>query len=454
MTDNYEGKKEMKQYMRRLLILAVPIILSNIISQLQMIVDRIFLGHADSMYMSALGNVTSPVWTTMSFCFSLVMGASILISQSVGAGEKENVEEYAGAMIKYNNIIPVLLFFFWMFFPEPVFRLMGVSENVMPLCLSYVRWYSPVFLLIGMGGSLSVILQTSNYTQPLVVYGLLRSGINIFLDWVLIFGKFGMPAMGIQGAALGTGIAEYLGAVYIFIVFIKSKKLITRPSFSAVRKSHFKTYFKSAKLGVNVALEDFAWNVGNLILIRILNSINELAAGIYTIVFGVEVLAIVVVGAVGSATMTITSEATGKKDLSQYKGVCICAYGLCLIVAAVMIICGFAFPEQILALFTKDASIIKTSGIYLLLVGINLLSKSANIIVGNAIRGSGNTKWMLYTQIFGTVWIVSVASFLVYVCRLGILGVFLAALIDEAVRALINLWKYLRIVKNCKAEGK
>lgn len=83
----------------------------------------------------------------------------------------------------------------------------------------------------------------------------------------------------------------------------------------------------------------------------------------------------------------------------------------------------------------------------MLLIGINLFSKSGNIIIGNAIRGSGNTKWMLFTQIFGTICIVGVASVLVFVCRLGILGVFLAVLLDEGVRALINFWKYLRIVK-------
>lgn len=440
-------KNNYKQYLRRLLIIAVPIILSNIIGQLQMLIDRIFLGHADDLYMSALSNVTTPMWATMSFCFSLVAGASILISQSVGAGDREHIEEYAGAMIKYNNIIPVLLFLFWLFLSEPVFKIMGVSENLMPMCLSYARFYAPVFLLAGMGGSLSVILQTSNYTQPLVAYGIIRAGLNIVLDYILIFGKLGFPALGIKGAAIGTTIAEYLGAIFISYVILTSKKLGTRPSMRGIKKAKMSTYLTSAKLGINTAFEDFAWNLGNLLLIRILNTINEFAAGIYSIIFGVEVLAVVIVGAIGSGTMTLTSEATGKKDLAQYKGVCICAYALCMIVAALMIILALTIPEQIIALFTKDTSVITTSSIYLLIVGINLFSKSANIIVGNGIRGSGDTRWMLYTQMFGTISIVSVAAFFVYVCKLGITGIFLAVLVDEAVRALINLWKYLRIIK-------
>lgn len=436
--------------MKRLLSIAVPIILNNIIAQLQMIIDRIFLGHANDLYMSALGNVSSPVWTTMSFCNSLVMGASILISQSVGAGKKDGIGEYAGAMMKYNNIIPVFLFFFWMIFSKPVFMLLGVADNVMPLCLSYVRWYAPLFLLVGLSGSLGVILQTSNYTKPLVVYGIIRSGINIILDYVLIFGKFGLPALGIQGAAIGTVIAEYLGAIYIAFVFFRSNRLVTRPTWMEVKTSHVRSFLHAAKLGINIALEDFAWNIGNLILIRILNSINEYAAGIYTIIFSVEVLAVVIIGAIGSGTMTLTSEATGKNDLSQYKGTAICAYGICTLVTILIIIGAIAFPDEILSLFTSDTDVITSSGIYLILIGFNLFSKSVNIIVGNAIRGSGNTKWMLYTQMFGTVWLVCVASFFVFVCKLGILGVFLAVMADEGVRALINLWKYLRIVKGWK----
>ena len=124
-----------KKYFRPLMAIAVPIMLSNVISQLQMIIDRIFLGQMNPLYMSALGNVNSPMWTTMSFCISLTTGASILISQNVGSGKKNDVEKYAASLIKWNNIIPVLLFFFWIFCGEYVFHAMGASENLMPMCL-------------------------------------------------------------------------------------------------------------------------------------------------------------------------------------------------------------------------------------------------------------------------------------------------------------------------------
>ena len=208
-----------KIYLKKLLYIAVPIILSNIIGQLQMLIDRVFLGRMNSMYMSALGNVNSPVWTTMSFCFSIVTGASILISQGVGAGDTEKTREYASSMMKWSNVLPVLLFLFWTFCSRWVFQMMGVSDTVMKMCLGYIRFYAPIFLVIGMESSCMVILQTSNYTKPLVLFGIVRAGLNVLLDWILIFGKFGLPALGIEGAAIATTIAEYAGFLYAMYVY-------------------------------------------------------------------------------------------------------------------------------------------------------------------------------------------------------------------------------------------
>ena len=98
-------------------------------------------------------------------------------------------------------------------------------------------------------------------------------------------------------------------------------------------------------------------------------------------------------------------------------------------------------------MFSSDEQIITGCGIYLIMVCINLFGKSGNIIVGSGIKGNGDTKWMLCTQIFGTVLVVTSACLFVYVFKLGIIGVFMAVIVDEATRSLINLGKFLRIVE-------
>lgn len=436
------------KYLKKLLTIAVPIMLSDAISQFQMIIDRIFLGRMNDLYMSALGNVTSPMWTTMSCCYSLAMGASILISQNVGADNRKNVEAYASSLIKWNSLLPFLLFFFWMFCARPFYGLMGVSENIMPLCLTYTKYYAPVFLVLGLECAFTNILQTSNYTKPMIFFGIIRAGSNILLDWILIFGRFGFPQLGIAGAAIATTIAEFIGFLFMFIVILKTKTLGTKPPLRSILSAPFRPFFESVKLGTNAALEDFGWNFGNLVLIRILNSIDDKAAGIYAIVFSVEVLVVVMIGAIGRGTMTLSGEAKGSGDLKQYKSVCKIAYLLSAGISVVTLVVCALFPQQILGLFTKDQTIITGCGIYLLLVCLNLYGKSGNIIIGNSIRGSGNTIWMLGTQLFGTVLVIAAAAFLVYGLHLGIIGVFFSVIVDEGTRALINLWKLRRIMRD------
>ena len=434
------------EYKNKLVKIFVPIMLSNLIAQIQMFIDRIFLGRMDILYMSAVGNATAPMWTTMSFVFSMSMGASILISQSVGEKDIEKAKDYAASLIKCHNVIPVLLFLFWIFCSPLVFKLMGVSENVMKPCVTYTRLYAPVYLITGLYASYSVVFQTSNYTKPLVAYGILRSVLNIILDYLLIFGNFGFPRMEIAGAALGTTIAEYVGAGYLFYVTITKKKMFfTSPGLKRILGAQVRPYIKSIKLGIPTACEDFLWNIGNLCIIRILNSINETAAGIYSMVFTVEILFVVVIGSIGNGTMTLTGEATGAKDMKLYRSVVKTAIQWSFLVSAFALIFVSLFPRLTLSLFTTDKDVIEMSVIFIILVAVNLFGKSGNIIIGNGIRGYGDTKWMFFTQILGTVGVIGLSCLCVFVFKLGMLGVFIAVLCDEAVRAVINFVRFLKI---------
>lgn len=318
---------------------------------------------------------------------------------------------------------------------------MGVSENIMPLCMEYTRYFLPIFLILGFESALPVIMQTSNFTKPLIFFGIIRSSLNIILDYALIFGNFGLPALGIKGAAIATVIAEYAGVFIPLPFFFNQKNLPTLPHFSQILKAPFFSYFHTVKLGINTALEDFTWNFGNLMMMRLLNTISEMAAGIYSIIFSVEILAVVIIGSIGNGTLTLTGEAKGKKNAAEFKSACRISYGLSAIVSLITLILCIIFPRQVVSLFTKETSIIDQCSLFLIFMSLNLFSKSGNIIIGNAIRGFGAPQWMFYTQIFGTIFVISLGCLFVLVLHLGISGVFFAVLLDEFVRFMINAVK-------------
>lgn len=436
-----------RRYGRNLIMIAFPIMISNLITQLQMIIDKIYLGRLDISCMSAVGNATSPIWTTLSFCFTISTGATILMSQATGAGNRERAKAIAASMLKCNNYLSIALFLFWLLFSEPVFRLMGVDESIMSMAVSYARIYSPVFILIGIGASIMSILQVNEKTQIMIAYGLVRSIANIILDYVMIFGKFGCPALGVSGAALATTIAEYLGDAVILVYFLRSKELWLRPSVKEILKAKAGLFFSSIKLGLPAACEEFAWSIGNLYMIVMLNRISVEAAGIYTIVFSVECIPVVVFGALGNATLTLSGRETGAEHVKGVSEIVLTSLSYCTLMAVINLAAFLAIPKAILTLFTSDASIIAMSAGFLLIVGINMFPKMGNMIVGSGIRGFGDTRWMLFTQCIGTVFIIIVASVLVIGLKLGMVCLFWLVVADETLRCVINSVKLRSIDK-------
>ena len=437
-------------YVKRILAIAFPIMLSNLISQLQMLIDRVFIGRLSLESMSAVGNASTPMWTTMSVMFSLTTGATILVSQAYGAGENERARTVLAALFKYNNVMGIVLFLFWFLCPQVAFRLMGVDESIISMSIDYAKYFAPIFILTGIGASVSCLLEVSQKTQIMIWYGVSRSLTNIVLDYVMIFGHFGFPAMGVKGAALATTIAELLGDMIVLVYVLRAKELKIKPSISQTIESKLRPYLDTIRLGLPAACEDFAWNMGSLYLIVMLNKVSVETAGIHSIIFGVELIAVVLVSSIGTATLTLSGFETGSKNP---KGVWVVALNSAFLswgISLVNLIVFIIFPAQILGLFTKDAAVINAAPLYLLIVGLDLFPKSGNIIFGSGIKGYGEPSWMLKTQLFGTAFVVILSTVMVMVFHMGITEIFCLVVVDETLRFMLNAWK-LRSIRR-KAE--
>jgi len=444
---NIDKKQENAVFSKRILAIAVPIMLSSLVSQLQMLIDRIFLGKLDIKCMSAVGNATSPIWTTMNVCFTLAVGSAILISQAIGANEKERAKALTASLFKFSNILAIILFFVWIFFPKQIFLLMGVDASVIDLSVDYARYSAPIFLVVGIGSAISCLLQVSEKTKIMIVYGLLRSGINVILDYALIFGNLGFPAMGVAGAALATTIAELCGDFVILLYVCLSKEIWLRPKYVDILKAKWRPYWESVKMGLPTACEEFAWNFGNLFLIVMLNKISPEAAGIYTIIFGVELIPVCLFGSLGNAVLTLSGQETGKGNPRGIGSLVRIASSWSIALGLFVLTMFFIFPQTIIGWFTTDTRIITSSALYLIIVGFDLFPKSLNILVGSGVKGHGDTKWVFGTQIFGTFYIISMSALLVLGLHQGIAALFILVVSDETIRCLINSWKLYRISK-------
>ena len=108
---------------------------------------------------------------------------------------------------------------------------------------------------------------------------------------------------------------------------------------------------------------------------------------------------------------------------------------------ALVALTGIAFTllgKRILHIFTKDTALIEQAAFYLIMTAVIMLPKSLNVILGNSIRAYGDTKWMFYSQILGSIFVITCSVILVKGCQLGVLAIYITLFSDECIRAILN----------------
>ena len=432
---------------KRIFRLALPLILQQLCLQLQVWIDRAMLGHLNPEYFSAIGNAGTPYHMVLSAITAVCGGTAILVAQGIGANDRDQVKTIAGASILGNSLLSVAAFVFFYFFAEPLFRLMGVQPPILEHSIAYIRILAFSLVVLGPSATATSVLQGVGFTGIIMAAGIAGNLLNILLDWVLIFGKLGFPALGIRGAALATVIANTLSAGLTVSYTLRSPNMPFRVRLDRSPAQHLRSYRRVLELGIPSGVEYALWNLGNLILVSYLNQLDMMAAGIYTLVFSIETIPLLIYMGLANAGLTLVGQQAGANDRKQARRTGLLCLSFSLAVCTVMAGVFHIFPRQLLGLFTDDPQILSVSVPYLVFISWILFPKAINNVIGLCIRGMGDTRWMLFTQIFGTCFMIGGGNLLILHTELGLTGVFVTLLADEAIRGIANLIHFLRLGK-------
>ena len=427
---------------KQILKLALPLILQQLCLQLQIWIDRAMLGHVNTDFFSAIGNTSVPYYMATSIITAICSGTAILTAQNLGAGRKEEIGKIAQSSFLGSTLLSAATYLFFLFCSDALFRLMGVQGPILEYCTGYIRILSLSLLILGPAASAQAVLQGLGLTKHIMAAGILGNLLNIFLDWLLIFGHWGLPALGIEGAAWATVIANLVsGALALYYVF-HSPAVPVPLRLSLRLPDSLSAYRRVLRLGIPSGLEYCLWNFGNLILVSYLNRLDNAYAGIYTLVFSVETVPLLIYMGLSNAGLTLVGQQTGARSNRQAKQTGLLCLGFALLICLLTGILFYRFPMPLLRLFTDDPGTLALSAPYLQFVSWILFPKAVNNVIGLCIRGTGDTRWMLFTQIFGTGFMILGGYLLIIGSGFGLMGIFLTLLLDELLRSIANLARF------------
>ena len=429
-----------------LLVIAFPIIVQNLVHYVQLQVDLAMLGYYNSLYLSAVGNVMYPYNIIISFLTALSIGATIIIAHSVGGKSFISARRYSEVTFFYNILIAIPFFIILLTFPQTLMKWMGTTKQISFYASEFMAPLSFSVLFLAIQLSINAILQGAGKTKPMMIAAIIATIGNIFFGWVLIYGRLGFPELGILGAGIATSIANFLSMSYLIFAFIVTKNMPFKVSLKGILTPRWNIEKYNIRIGLPYGLEAILWTSGQIIMVTMINKIDDASVGTYVLVTRIQALTFFFYLGFARATMILVSQQKGQGNMQMASKITYISLRIALIFCLIGSSLFLLFPMQILSLFTIETSIILSALPLLTIISLTIFPVSVNVVIGNAIRGLKDTKWMFITQCFGTIFIITLSAILLIFFNTSLIGVFLIVLFDECIRAILNYKHFNKLV--------
>lgn len=425
-----------------LFALTWPIFIELLLHMLMGNVDTFMLSQHSDESVAAVG-VANQVLNMVNIMFNFVAaGTAVLVAQYIGAGLIDQANRSAGTSIVLNIGIGIVLSGVIVLISEPALRLIGIEESLMPEAKSYLTIIGSFMFLEALLLTISAVLKSHGYTRDTMYITIGMNIINVFGNYLCIFGPFGLPVLGVPGVAAVTVITRFIALVVMSILLIRKMKLpLSRHVFRPV-KEHVTGLLK---IGVPSAGENLSYNISQLVVTSFIVSIGTtaLVTRIYSmnLMFYIMLLSI----AVGQGTQILVARMIGGGEIHQaYKRGLNSLY-IGMSSSFVMAIVFNLIGEPLLGLFTDDPSVISLGMSLLMLSLILEPGRAFNIILISSLRAVGDVQFPVYMAILSMWGICVPVSYLLGIhYGMGLIGVFIAFILDEWLRGLCMLWRWRR----------
>lgn len=427
-----------KAFYKMLFTLALPVTMQNVVVFLTQMLDTVMLGELGDVAVSASSLANQPFFIFNMLTFGLGSGAAVLTAQYWGMRQTGPIKVIMTMIIKFSLCAGVLLTAAAFFFPEQIMRIFIADAEVVEAGAQYLKIICWAYAFFGFTNVFYTAMRSVEAVKVGMVSNLAALLVNASLNYVLIFGKLGAPAMGVQGAALATLIARLVEFViaFIYLAFV-DKRL----------KIRFRDFFLSDRVllkdliivSTPVMLNELMWSLGVSMQARLLGQLGKTVVSANSIISVVQQLSTVAVFGVASAAAVMIGKAIGEGDQQKARD-----RGYTFKILAVIF--GFFVFGVILLLknvavdfynVSADTKALAHNMIYVAaLIGF-FVSISGISIVG-ILRGGGDTKFSLMIEMFA-LWCIAVpaAYFVGLVLHWPPVFVFLVMKVDEPVKAVL-----------------
>jgi len=441
LTQNHTADETSLKYMLKL---AGPMIVTTISFTIMQFVDRFMVSRLGTAALAAILPAGFISFVPASFAAGVLASVAIFVSQSLGRDEKRGCSSYCWQAIymglAYSAIVVAIM---WPSAPW-IFKMMGHEAAVANMEVIYFRIMLYANVLAVFIWSSSQFFMGIHRPVITMYAALCAQVVNVAANYILIFGKFGFPAMGIAGAGWGTFIGIVVGGGIRMIVFLNSD---INSEFASRRttKTDFARMADLLKVGLPAGFE-LMLNVAlwGAILFWLVGKFGKEAQAATSAALSCTHVSIMPIVGIKIALSAAVGKAIGR----DRKDIAIKQTNVCLTVALVYMglvgLCFFMFRDVLMGLWSSDDKVIGIGVNILICAAIYQVFHAARTIYSGSLRGAGDTLWLAIASALGAVVVLGLGGLLIveFLPGFGSLGPWIAATLSIIAVGLANRWRF------------
>lgn len=368
-------------------------------------------------------------------------GASIVVSQYLGSRLIAEASQIAALSVTLNLLVGLVISGLFILFSDVLMKMMNLQGAVLEAAQSYLVIVGGFIFVQALITSMSSIIRVQGWTKQTMYVSLAMNIVHVVLNYILIFGKFGMPELGVEGAAISSVISRVLAAaVFFWLLYQALEVRIEWADYYRLSKNYIS---KILKIGIPSALEQVLYQTNQIVLLYYVTFIGAEALSARQYAVNISMFTYLFAMAIGMATAILVGRyvGAGEKELAYNK----VWFGVksALIFTLSMVVIIILFREPFMGLFTDNEEIIKIGASVLLLSIFLETGRTINITIINSLRASGDAAYPVRIGFVSMIVIgLSLGYLFVFVLDLGLVGVWLAIACDEWIRAVLVIFRW------------
>ena len=436
----------MKENTRRLIDYSLPAVFENILQTSVGFVDSVLIAKISLVAVSAVSLVNGVMAVYQAVFIALAVAVATVVSNAAGARASKAVSENDRQSIALSLMVGVILSLLSLVLAHPILRAMGASGDILQQGIIFFRVIAGTSVLIVLMTVLGQLIRTAGQTRTPLTINLIVNILNFCLDFILIFGLFGFPRLGILGAGIGTALSRLIGVGLLFHKLQQTSHRLQGPIFS--RDQHiFKT--EIVKRAFPIMGERLMMRLGDIVIFVIIIAYgSKVFAGN---AIGETITAYNYLPAFGFATgaSILIARAYGAKDHLEIRKLTKTSFVMTAIISTLVGGIIFAFSTFILNFFTFDAVAVSAAQVVILISFVSEPIVAGVIIYTAALQAMGDAKTPFYATMFG-MWVIriGIAWLLGTAFGWGIWGVWIATVLDNIFRLIV-----LKLVYECRIKN-